>query len=129
MLHSRPTIRSKLYFQHSTLPSSTPCSQSSEGRCISNPPSEAIIILNCLRYAPVQACTSLILYIRYHLSDGRCTFTFHHKQFLILTFYLTFQDAGCEHIEFTKMHELDVHPATSNPDSLPVQRRRCRKRG
>ena len=37
--------------------------------------------------------------------------------------------AGCEHVEFTKMLDLRLRPATSSAEQLPVQRKRGRKRG
>ena len=37
--------------------------------------------------------------------------------------------AGCEHVEFAKMLDLRLRPATSSAEQLPVQRQRGRKRG
>ena len=37
--------------------------------------------------------------------------------------------AGCEHVEYIKMLDLRLRPASSSQSTLPVQKRRGRKRG
>ena len=37
--------------------------------------------------------------------------------------------AGCEHVEYIKMLDLRLRPATSSQTTLPMQKRRGRKRG
>ena len=83
-------------------------------------------VKNCLVYSEVQKYFAKIRYVFVkpagHPPHPRCAG-------FLCTCISYCRYAGCEHVEFTKILNLRLRPATSSAEQLPVQRKRGRKRG
>ena len=81
---------------------------------------------NCTVFAKVVEYFAQIVYVILRPA-GHAPHPEFHDPLCTCAYFCRY--AGCEHVEYVKMLALRLRPATSSAVTLPVQKRRGRKRG